>query len=109
MRVRILSCDTERPIHGIKGIRWATGLGLREAKAVIDRVRFDGEQPEIEIGDYHALVELEHYYGLKLMRLGSSEPREEVHSDRLIRNAIAKMPQHLSVSEVLSVLDAVLY
>lgn len=99
MRVKITgTTDPERKIHAIKGLRAATGLGLRDAKYIIDDV-FSGVATVVEVPNLDATNTLREYNLV-------FELFEPIVKDAVI-NALARMPLHLTVADVLAVLGAV--
>lgn len=61
MRAVIEAVDEQKKIHAIKCLRAATGLGLKDAKYVIDEVAFGREQ-KVELLYPHSVETLDEGY-----------------------------------------------
>lgn len=94
--------DPDRPILAIKGVRMVTGLGLREAKAVVDSVR-DGLPQSITVPS--ALPESSSRPGARVEDVLREHGLMFVMANdgHITISALRKMPRHLTVQDVLDV------
>lgn len=97
----ITAYNRDRAIAAVKAVRFITGLGLKEAKAVVDAVR-DGTPQVVSTtcGRDRAQAALEE--GMVTWYPIPNLPRQEP----TVREALRRMPQLLTVVEILMVLDA---
>ena len=98
MKIKLTgTTDPERKIHAIKGLRAATGLGLRDAKYICDDV-FNGLPTVVELPDAKALDALkEANFEFTYVE---PDPKE------LALAALRRLPLWMTVADVLAVVDA---
>ena len=97
-------CAQIRPITAIKAVRSLTGLGLRESKAVVDRLR-EGTPQTIYVDVFQAnrdgavLTDA----GLLWTLLHKADPQTRRDA---VRQFLGDLPRDLTVGDILYVLDA---
>lgn len=108
MRVRITGFDRNarcNPSHSkippIKAIRTATGLALRECKNIVDDVEFPGRYHDVLVPSGSARW-LEDYFGDHGVLFTFMDDQTMI----TVRRALSRMPSHMTVAEVLQVVDA---
>lgn len=97
MQLLITGVNTERPIYSIKAVRAATGLGLREAKTVVDQVRGGGTATitvPVPTDETFAMLA---DHGVTFVALDTQH---------VVLHALRAMPSHLTVADLLAVAEA---